>query len=57
MTVEPNPADLAQFKKDFVTEYLNAEVKVADHYAEWSRRDLRYFAPIAAPLLGMRCLR
>lgn len=57
VTVEPNPSDLAQFKKEFVTEYLNSDVKVADNYADWSRRDPKYFAPIAAPLLGMRCLR
>jgi len=40
-----------------VDEYLNSKVSVADLYTDWSKRDPKYFEPIAKPLIGMRCLR
>ena len=55
--VEPEPSDMAKFKREFVDEYLNASVNVAQMYTIWSKRCPKYFAPIAEPLLGMRCLR
>ena len=45
------------FRKLFVDEYLHSAACVEDLYAEWSRRDPKYFEPIAKPLIGMRCLR
>ena len=55
--MEPEPSDMAKFKREFVDEYLNASVNVAQMYAIWSKRCPKYFAPIAKPLQGMRCLR
>ena len=57
MRVEPGPDDLEQFKTIFVDEYLNSKVNIEKLYAVWSKRDPKYFAPIAKPLVGVRCLR
>jgi hypothetical protein len=45
------------FQKEFLDEYLNRKINVADEYALWSKNDPKYFAKIATPLQGMRCLR
>jgi hypothetical protein len=52
--VDPHPEP--GFEKEFKA-YLNLDVKIAKHYEDWSIRDPKYFAPIAKPLLGIRCLR
>ena len=57
MTVEPEPQDLEVFRKEFEVEYLNSKIKVDDYYNKWSEKDPKYFAKIAKPLKGMRCLR
>ena len=57
VTVEPSPEDMGDFQNQFLDEYLNRKVKVADLYKLWSKKDPKYFAKIADPLLGMRCLR
>ena len=57
MTVEPEPQDLEAFRKEFEVEYLNSKIKVDEYYDKWSEKDPKYFAKIAKPLKGMRCLR
>jgi len=57
VSVQPEPQDLEDFKKQFVVEYLNSSVDVKRQYEIWSLREPKYFGKVAEPLKGMRCLR
>ena len=47
-----------QIDKDFLKDYLQyPEVDIPKCYEEWSAKDPKYFAKIAKPLEGVRCLR
>ena len=53
-----NPDELEIFKDNFIKNYLNINnVSMAELYKIWSERDKKYFAQIASPLVGIRCLR
>ena len=56
VVVEPRPADEKLFEKEFRA-YLNLDQSVTKLYEEWSRRDPEFFAKIATPMIGIRCLR
>jgi len=49
--------NMVTFRNLFEEEYLHCKTDIVKQYSEWSQADPKYFAKIAEPLGGMRCLR